>query len=114
MDCCFVRERASIQMQQTVTQPCNRRWEGSGCYDVVKFEASDIRSVYQSTLAAIRSESVTAVLLGLFHTDDPVDDDLSPRDRREPAVPRRLREICRRDVGHTRLIISENERSVQC
>lgn len=62
MDCCFVRERASIQMQRTVTQPCNRRWEGNGCYDVDKSEDLDIRSVYQSTLAAIRSESVTAVL----------------------------------------------------
>jgi hypothetical protein len=59
MDCCFVRERASIQMQQTVTQLCNRSWEGNGYYDIVTFEALDIRSVYQSTLAAIRSESVT-------------------------------------------------------
>jgi len=82
MDWCFVRERASIQMQQTVTQPCSRSWEGNGCYDVVKFEASDIRSVYQSFLAAVRSESVTAVLLGLFHTGDPVDGDFSPRDMR--------------------------------
>jgi hypothetical protein len=66
----------------TVTQPCNRSWEGNGCYDVVKFEALDIRSVYHSTLAAIRSKSVTAVFLGHFHTDDPVDGDLSPRERR--------------------------------
>ena len=81
-------------MQQTVTQPYSRSWEGKGCYDVVKFEASDIRSVYQSTLAAIRSESVTAVLLGLFHTDDPVDGDLSPRDMlvtcRTPTTTRNL------------------------
>lgn len=94
MDCCFVRERASIQMQQTVTQPCNRRWEGNGCYDVVKFENLDIRCVCQSTLAAIRSESVTAVLLGLFHTDDPVDGDLSRRDRqvtcRTPTTTKNL------------------------
>lgn len=82
MDCCFVRERAAIQMQQTVTQPCNRSWEGNGYYDVVKFEALDIRSVHQSTLAAIRLKSVTDVLLGLFHMDDPVDGDLSARDRR--------------------------------
>jgi hypothetical protein len=78
----------------TVTQPRNRSWEGNGCYDVVKFEASVIRSVYQSTLAAVRSESVAPVLLGLFHTDDSVDGDLSTRDRlvtcRTPTTTRNL------------------------
>jgi len=70
-----------VYSNATVTQPCNWSWEGNGCYDVVKFEALDIRSVYHSTLAALRSKSVTAVFLGLFHTDDPVDGDL-PRQRR--------------------------------
>ena len=31
-----------------------------------------------------------------------------------PPMPRRQREVCRRDVRHTSLIISENERSRDC
>jgi hypothetical protein len=113
MDCCFVMERASIQMQPAVTQPYNKSWKGNRYYEVVKFEALEIRSLYLSTLTGICSDSVTAVLLGLFHTGDPYDGDLSPRDRLLTSRTSTTTSICRRDVGPTLLIISEYEHSAQ-
>jgi hypothetical protein len=112
MDCCFVMERTSIQMQPAVTQPYNRSWKGNGYYEVVKFQALDIRSLYLSALTGICSDSV---LLGLFHTGNPYDGDLSPRDRRlmTSRTPTTM-SICRRDVGPTVLIISEYEHSAPC